>query len=676
MIQANSPQDHTDWDAYDDYTEPEPERIIDDPALPFTLHDDLVPIDRNGMYVPNHLDESGTLHVFAAVDHTDRPEFDTPVVHLSYIRAMETEDGRLIYDEHPVMPLADMSDQPFPRQTLDLMLMDGDLENAQELAHQTARSHGLAFPEPEALPPLDTEVHYEFAGGVKDDGSPVLQAVKSWREGGVNWEQRLTIASYGMAATLDVDLRELGEVRDGFGLQTAMNLAESMAVASGSLHDGRDDPRFFTDGPPDPFTTNAERERTTEAFIRDYGERDTGELPAVQSTQPDSIYAQWGADAERQRQANMPLEGAAWFEATFAANPEIELLTPIDNMVNYAVVVTDTDPWTTELIVEKFWREPGGYVGSESLTIDTYNSDDEGEREVAQAACAALIGIHEERGLEALMHQAELGAMENGYLDGDRADTRLFRDGPPDRFETLAHRLEGEINPYWNTSGEQIESLPDETQELPAVTPERVYLLDEADMPQPTPGSWDELLAAQPDEEPAREAHYWQMHYRPVETPDGEPLGTALFVTEFPQLPPNFDDYIDEFGMDDTVYPTEARTIEMAHFANEEDAKKFDAEFRSYLVPGLLDGPELAPEVAKLEGLSGEWEDMDYRGIVDYMSGHRTMVRAESEWYLHNPDAEREAQELQLKAQPHDEWYGTTVDSIPKTDEVNPSLDL
>jgi hypothetical protein len=116
-------------------------------------------------------------------------------------------------------------------------------------------------------------------------------------------------------------------------------------------------------------------------------------------------------------------------------------------------------------------------------------------------------------------------------------------------------------------------------------------------------------------------------------------------VTEFPQLPSDFDDYIDEFGMDDTVYPTEARTVEMAHFANEDDAKKFDAEFRGYLVPGLLDGPELAPEVAKLEGLSGAWQDMHYDEIVGYMSGSRTIVREESDWHLHNPNAEREARE-------------------------------
>jgi hypothetical protein len=171
-----------------------------------------------------------------------------------------------------------------------------------------------------------------------------------------------------------------------------------------------------------------------------------------------------------------------------------------------------------------------------------------------------------------------------------------------------------------------------------------VYLLDETDMAQPAPGSWDELVAMPIDDPPPHEEHYWQTHFRPVETPDGEPLGTALFVTEFPGLPPDFDQQLDELGMSDADYPTQARTLEMAHFATEADAAKFDAEFRGYLVPGLLDGPELAPEVAKLEGLSGEWQDMDYGEIVAYMSGQRTVVREESEWRLHNPNAEREAE--------------------------------
>ncbi len=61
-------------------------------------------------------------------------------------------------------------------------------------------------------------------------------------------------------------------------------------------------------------------------------------------------------------------------------------------------------------------------------------------------------------------------------------------------------------------------------------------------------------------------------------------------------------------------------------------------------MPGLLDGPELAPEVAKLEGLSGEWQHMDDDGIAAYMRGERTVVREVGDWHPHDPNAEREAE--------------------------------
>jgi hypothetical protein len=657
--QVNSPEDFPLDDADDVFGVFEPERIIADLTLPVTLHGQLIPIDVDGVYVPDVQDADGVVHFFAAAE--------TDAAHeLRYYRVAETADGRIVHDAHPVMPLADAADRTFPRDALETMLIHDELDSAVELAHVTAQSHGLPFPEPEAMPPLQTTVDYGFEGGVDDYDVIVLEAIKSWRDGNTDHEQRVTIANYGSAPELDVDSRELHDLMQTGGVEAAMNLAESIAVASGYLHDRRDDTRLFTEGPPDSFTTNAERDRIAEEFVQDYGERDTDELPAV-SVSPTDIFASWADDVRTERDANAHLEGAAWFEATFRDNPEIKLLTPLDDTVNYAVVVTDTDPWTTELMVEKFWRDDNDYVGMDMLTIDTYDSDDAIERDVAQAARATLLGIHEERGLEAMMHQAELGAMENGHLDGDRADTRLFSDGPADRFETLAHRVEGTPNPHWNTSGERIERAPDETQELPAIPPTRVYLLDETDLAQPEPGSWEELLAAHADEPEAPDRHYWQTHYRPVETPDGEPLGTALFVTEFPQLPPDFDDYIDEWGMDDSIYPTEARTVEMAHFASDADAAKFDAEFRGYLVPGLLDGPELAPEVAKLEGLSGEWQDMDYDEIVGYMSGRATIVRERDEWRLHDPNAEREAEGYRAGMEP------TSDEAVPQVERDDPA---
>ena len=349
--------DWSDWDA--DWADADAHAYAAAPGLPVALSAEMIPFDRDGLPLASHLDADDVLHFFAAVDHALRPDLGDRSAELRYFRAARTDDGRLAHDARPVMPLAHAGDAPFPRPALETMLLDGDLENAQELAWHTAQAHGLAFPAPENLPPL------------------------------------------------------------------------------------------------------------------------------------------------------------------------------LEETVRYAVVVPAVDPATSALAVEKSWSLPGGEPGIDRLT--------------------------------------------------------------------LAERLRDEPNPYWNTDGDSSQT--------------------------PEPGSWDELIAQQtPDEpEPAHEARYWQMHTRPAETPEGAPLGIALFVTETPPPTPDADT---------------ARTLEMAHFASEADARRFATEFRAVLVPGVLDGPELAPEVAKLEGLSGEWDHMDYRQIVDYMSGSRTIVREESDWHLHNPNAE------------------------------------
>ena len=40
------------------------------------------------MYVPNHLDAEGTVHFFAPVDISEEPNFDDPLSHLRYFRAV------------------------------------------------------------------------------------------------------------------------------------------------------------------------------------------------------------------------------------------------------------------------------------------------------------------------------------------------------------------------------------------------------------------------------------------------------------------------------------------------------------------------------------------------------------------------------------------------------------
>ncbi len=632
MTDSNRVNEHPDWDVYDDFTGVEPPRALHDPTLPVTLYDPLVPLDHEEQYVPNHLDADGTLHFFAAVDISDQPNFDDPLLHLRYFRVAQADDGRLVHDSHPVMPLEFDSASPFPLPTLQIMLEDGDLGNAQELAHQTAQLHGLNFPDPALLPELNTGVDYRFAGGVREDGSPTLEALKAWREGDQDHEARLPIASYGMSEELAVDLRELNELRETQGLEAAMNLAESMAVAGGYLESSRDDPRLFTDGPLDPFTTHLERERAEAAITREHQDDDAPTLaPEVRTEQ---------------------------FRERFA-DSNYHLLEPIDPTINYSFEVVAADPWTLELSADKWWIGEDGHIGNQAQMLQTYSLESyewerETEREIAAMDREDLYRIYQESGLEAAMRQAESLAVANDELNPNRADGRLFQQGPPDRFTTLREAELAGLNAAPLRESRR-DITHDDTEELLAVST-------------PEPDNWEALIAAQADDEPEPERHYWQTHYRPVKTPEGERLGTALFVTEFPQLPPDFDNYVAENGMDDSIYPTEARTVEMAHFVSDDDARKFEKEFRSYLVPELLDGPELAPEVAKLEGLSGEWEEMNYNQIVDYMSGNRTVVREESDWHLHNPHAEWDAQAW------HE--YESLREHTAKTDEVSPDLDL
>ena len=498
----------------------------------------------------------------------------------------------------------------------------------------------MNFPDPATLPDLNTGVDYRFIETSDDVGRPTLEAVKAWRDGNQDREAHLALASYGMSEELAVDLRELNAVRETQGLAAAMALAETMAAASGTLDPNRDDPRLFTQGPPDPFTTSLEHERAASAII---DEHPHGNAPMLASE----------ARADR-------------FRERFADSP-YHLLEPVDPTVNYSFEVVAADPWTLELSAGKWWIGDDGRIDNQAQTLKTYSMESyewerETEREIAAMDREDLHRTYQESGLEAAMRQAEALAVANDELDPNRDDGRLFRQGPPDRFTTLREAELAGLNGV--PIAENVRDITDDdTTELPAVST-------------PEPESWDALIAAQANEEPEPERHYWQMHYRPVETPEGERLGTALFVTEFPQLPPDFDKYIDENGMDDSIYPTEARTVEMAHFANDDDARKFETEFRSYLVPGLLDGPELAPEVAKLEGLSGEWEAMNYDQIVDYMSGNRTVVREENDWHLHNPNAEREAQELQTSVLPEAHGHESLDDPTAKADEVSPPLEL
>jgi hypothetical protein len=307
------------------------------------------------------------------------------------------------------------------------------------------------------------------------------------------------------------------------------------------------------------------------------------------------------------------------FQDVFA-DGNSRLLGPADPAVNYSFDITEPDPFTMELRANKWWFGQDGSLHNNGLTLNSYSLESfeferETEREIAAMDREGLVQTHREEGLEASMREAEAMAVANGELDVHREDGRLFYEGPPDRFTTLRERQ--------IAGHEQAASVPERDE-------------------------WQELLDRANNDKPDPEPHYWLLQHRSVETPDGEPLGTALVMIEFPQLTPDFGTYLEQHGMDDSVYPTEARRLEVAHFADEGASRKFETEFRSYLMPGVIDGPELAPEVATLEGLSGEWDPLGFRDIAAHLSGAQAIVKDTADWHLHMSEVERGA-ELRLE---------------------------
>jgi hypothetical protein len=58
----------------------------------------------------------------------------------------------------------------------------------------------------------------------------------------------------------------------------------------------------------------------------------------------------------------------------------------------------------------------------------------------------------------------------------------------------------------------------------------------------------------------------------------------------------------------------------------------------------VIDGPDLAEEVAQLEGLPVEWKTLEKDDLKAYESDHLTLTPASSNWRLYTPHAEQDAQ--------------------------------
>lgn len=484
-------------------------------------------------------------------------------------------------------------------------------------------------------------------GAVSANGDSFLDVVKSWGEAGY---ERLVIPQPDWETAQD-NADVAGDMLEAGRLQDAMRLVELAGIEAGIIDPERDDPRLFTLGPPDPFTTIRQAALAQETEIALSDDFDTEEFDVDGPGYP-ALYREFAKAAEREREAHAALEGAAWFEATFAKS-DTELLQPVNDTVNYAVVVQDADPWTLELAVEKYWKEPGGYVGVDSVTLHTYDPDT--GREQAEQEREALLEVYDQRHLEGVMHKAELTAMQNDWLDGDRADPRLFRQGPPDRFETLAQRLEGEVNPYWNTDGESV-PLPEPQDDV-----YRVEFNDVGDI---------DFVPREAAENP-----YWRMETLPVNDPDDKLLGHALHMVVYP----NIEHDAEHIGTPTMAEDEPFRLLEMAHFETIEAADRFGREFNGYLMPGLLEGPQLAQEVARLEGLFTEWKMLEGDDLTAYQNLTLTLTRDLADWHPYNPNAERDARiEAEgLYTDPIQQFTRLDEDDAePQVEPVSPDFDL
>lgn len=435
---------------------------------------------------------------------------------------------------------------------------------------------------------------------IASNGISRLDVTKSWGDEDTEYERLMIPQPDWEIARLKAETAH--ELLDNGDLQAAMMLVELAGIEAGVINPDRDDPRLFTQGPTDPFTTIREREFS---FSEMDTQSDLHNVLEADDPQP-LILRSWMDASAFDIQEHIALEGEAWFEAAFEQSP-VELLQPLNDNVNYAVVVQGADPWTEELAVEKYWKESDGYLGVQSVTLSTHDLDDTEGHSHALQERDELLEVYDAHGLEAMMHKAELRAVENRWLDGNRADPRLFTQGPSDRFETLAQQLEGEISPYWNTDGEKIEDFVPDLVENP----------------------------------------YWRLDTLPVTDLQGQPLGQSLNMVVYPGIERELDtDAIPAIPQDEPF-----KMLEMAHFETIAAAEKFGKEFNGYLIAGVLEGPELAEEVARLEILPVEWKTLDAHDLKAYQNDDLTLKHDPAEWQPYNPNAEYEAR-IEAEGQP------------------------
>ncbi|QPC83617.1 hypothetical protein G4Y79_04335 [Phototrophicus methaneseepsis] len=289
------------------------------------------------------------------------------------------------------------------------------------------------------------------------------------------------------------------------------------------------------------------------------------------------------------------------------------------------------------LNVVKSWGEDN----YEQLTIPQPDWD------MAQEAASLASDLISKDQLEAAMHLVEDQGIAAGVMDPEREDPRLFQQGPPDPFATLREEeIDDDLARYgvtWRESQAwESEWQPDVLGPLARST-------------EPVP--------------------YWRLEALPVHDLEGEPLGHALHIVVYDGVQHDPETVGSPPIVDDEPF----RMLEMAHFETTEAADKFGKEFNGYLMPGLLEGPELAEEVARLEGHPVEWKTLDGQELDDYCDLKLTLTRDPADWQPYNPNAERDAR-IEAEGLYTDPIHQFTTfeeeDDDPKVEPATPDFDL
>ncbi len=303
------------------------------------------------------------------------------------------------------------------------------------------------------------------------------------------------------------------------------------------------------------------------------------------------------------------------------------------------------DPFITER--ERELAGPSYHVGAIAANgeafldvMKTWGADDyerlvipQPDWEAARGQAEATSTLLERGDVTGAMRLVEEEGVAAGVIDPDRTDPRLFTQGPPDAFVTLR---EDEINDSLARHGVTWR----ETQAWAA-----------------------EAASLEPEESP-----HWHLQTLPVNDPDGASLGHALHIAVYDGLP---------YGAERTDIPADepVRLLEMAHFETTGAADKFAEEFKGYLLPGLLEGPELAEEVARLENLPVAWKPLTGEDRAAFQRGDLTLTHDRADWHPYNPNAEYEAR-LEAEGLYTDPLHQAAAHDEPETPPVAPDFDL